>query len=500
MPAYSIRFAGRGNGELEIEISLERELLKRRHKTAALYNALKERIRSGTLPPGSKLPSTRALAEMCGISRGTVNTVYGMLHAEGYVTAVTGSGTYTAFAAPKEMRRADADAAAEEGRLSAWGRRLLSAAWTAPESPGEGADDGVISFTLGQTDLTRFDFESWNRLLFAEIRAFAAKAYDGRFAAQGHRPLREAIAAHLRRFRGIPAVAEDVLIVNGSQQAITLLIHLLVEPGEAVVVENPCYGGIPRAVHIAGGRTIPCDVDDQGIRVPDAKARLAFVTPSRQFPTGAVLSLERRLSLLKWAERCGAWIVEDDYDGEFRRKGRPVEPLKSLDKAGRVIHIGTFSRTMFAGIRLGYVVAPPPLREALRRAKALFEPHPVSILEQRALAEFMRSGLYERHLRRMNRIYKKRGELLAALVREQLADRFHVFDSDTGLHIYAIWRGSGEEYRRFAGRCAENGVRWTDAAVYHIGNSVPSACFGFPHLDESQIAEGVRRMAQAANV
>lgn len=243
---------------------------------------------------------------------------------------------------------------------------------------------------------------------------------------------------------------------------------------------------------------IPCAVDDQGIRVPDVKAKLAFVTPSRQFPTGAVLSLERRLHLLRWAERYNACIVEDDYDGEFRRKGRPVEPLKSLDKAGRVIHIGTFSRTMFADIRLGYVVAPPPLREALRRAKGLFEPHPVSILEQRALAEFMRSGLYERHLRRMNRLYKKRGELLAGLIREQLAAQFRVFDSDAGLHIYAIWRGSGEAYRRFAERCAENGVRWADAASYHIGGSVPCACFGFPHLDEAHIVEGVRRMVQAA--
>lgn len=473
---------------------------KHRYKTAALYHALKERILSGTLPPGTKLPSTRALAALYGISRGTASAVYSMLHAEGYVQTVTGGGTYTAFTAPPEKRDSPPGADLPERGLSAWGGRLLRGEWPMPDAPGPAPDEGgTIHFGLGQTDLAGFAFKEWNRLLFAQARGLAAWLHQDTRLVEGHRPLREAIAAHLRRIRGIPADADDVLIVNGSQQAIALLVHLLVDPGEAVIVENPCYAGIPHAVEIAGGKVIPREVDEQGIRVPDFPAKLAFVTPSRQFPTGAVLSLERRLELLRWAERCGAYIVEDDYDGEFRRKGRPLEPLKALDRAGRVIHIGTFSRTLFSAIRLGYVVAPPALREALRRAKRLFEPHPVSILEQRTLAEFMRSGLYERHLRRMNRIYKKRGELLTLLIREKLADKFRVVDADAGLHLYALWRGSDGAYRRFIRECAAHGVRWADATPYHLARPVPSACFGFPHLDESRIEEGVRRMVQVAS-
>ena len=287
-----------------------------------------------------------------------------------------------------------------------------------------------------------------------------------------------------------------MILVNGSAQAITLLAQLLIDPGEPVVIEDPCYRGTRQAVETFGGRLLPSPVDEQGILVDDWPARLLFVTPSRQFPTGAVLSLKRRQELLHWAARRNAVIVEDDYDSEFRHGGRPIEPLKALDTADRVVYIGTFSKTLFKNIRLGYAVVPNWLRDPFLKARHLYEPQQTSILQQRALADFMNGGHYERHLRRMKRIYSQKHKLCDRELRAQLGQAFDFVESDAGLHICGWWKGSDEDYIAFRRACLQHGVRFVEAAPYWIAGNKKGALFGFAHLTEDEIRTGIARMAE----
>jgi GntR family transcriptional regulator/MocR family aminotransferase len=238
-------------------------------------------------------------------------------------------------------------------------------------------------------------------------------------------------------------------------------------------------------------------VDHWGIQPADWEAKLLFVTPSRHFPTGVVLSLDRRQALLQWATRRASIIVEDDYDSEFRHHGRPIEPLKALDTQGRVVYIGTFSKTMYSDLRLGYAVVPPGLREAFLKAKQLFEPHPAALLEQRALAVFMNSGQFERHLRRMKRIYSRRYAFIYAEMSSKLDDFFEFVPSDAGLHLYAWWKGSFEEWRLYKNACEEAGVTWSNGDLAYMEREHrASACFGFSHLEESEIIEGITIMCK----
>ncbi|WP_409346201.1 PLP-dependent aminotransferase family protein [Paenibacillus sp. MBLB4367] len=500
-------------------------------KYLALFHAMKDAIATGKLQDRSKLPSTRELAAMYRLSRGTVNQVYEMLAAEGYVTAGVGSGTYVSF------NENDGGSAALNGvplQLSSWGRRvdehplrleenvmpearsdehLRLTGMTGPQSlqkAGGSAEAGAaekaeavyphgvtkISFGLGMPDRSYFPAAEWNRCLYAEARELLAEPRAEAFASLGHVPLREAIARYLRRERGIAAEAADIAVTSGSMQALALLAQLLVEPGDAVVVENPGFRGIHSAVGAAGGRLVPARVDGRGIEISRWDARLAFVTPSRQFPTGAVLSLERRRQLLQWAAERGAIVVEDDYDSEFRHNGRPLEPLKALDRDGRVVYIGTFTKTMVPNLRLGYAVLPPGLRGPFAKAKQLFEPHPTSLLEQRALAAFMNSGQYERHLRRMKRVYSRKYAQLEKLLTDRCGDRFEIVPTDAGLHLFSWWRRSAEEWWQYRATCQANGVELTDATVHYACDPRPCAVFGFSHLSEREIDEATMRMSR----
>ncbi|PYI52069.1 PLP-dependent aminotransferase family protein [Paenibacillus flagellatus] len=459
-------------------------------KYEALYHAIKDSIADGKLEYGAKLPSSRELGKLYALSRGIVSQVYDMLASEGYVESEVGRGTYVAY-------RRDRMPAADEGGgrecdLSAWGRRI------AAEPPHPSPEPKApIEFAIGYGDKSLFPTTAWNRALYAQVRRMGDVSDGDVFAAEGHEPLREAVGRHLRRVRGIRADASSVAIVNGSMQAIGLLTQLLVEPGAPVVVENPCYSGFLSAIAAAGGRPVAAETDEHGIVPSDWDAKLLFVTPSRQFPTGAVLGLERRQRLLAWAAERGAIVVEDDYDSEFRHRGRPIEPLKALDRDDRVVYVGTFTRTMMHHFRIGYAVLPARLREPFLRAKRLFEPHPASILEQRALAAFMNGGEYERHLRRLGRVYSRKFELLRGLLASELAGAFAPVPSDAGLHVFARWRGSAESYGAFRRDCFDAGVAWSDGSRYYAERPVASACFGFAHLSEADIAEGVRRMREA---
>ncbi|WP_308635586.1 MocR-like pyridoxine biosynthesis transcription factor PdxR [Paenibacillus silvisoli] len=489
--------------DMDFRIPYERFYSELGRKTDALFHALREAIVSGTLAGGTRLPSSRKLAELYGVSRGAVNQAYEMLIAEGYVRAAGGSGTFVAEAQVTEPSGGGRFAGAQV-QLSDWAQRLtasrnlFASLETYPVIALSGTDQ--ISFRVGQVDSSQFPVEEWKSALHAEVRDMLLADFpDIRSDVEGYLPLREAIAADLRRERGIRADASQICITNGSMHGIALLTMLLVRPEFPVVVENPGYSGIRRAITAAGGTILAAAVDDDGIVPQDWPSQLLVVTPTRQFPTGAVLSAKRRAELLQWAARRGAVILEDDYDSEMRWGGRPVEPLKALDRDGRVVYMGTFSKTMFVDLRIGYVVLPESLVEPFRLAKALLEPRPPAMVEQRALARFIASGSYSRHLRRKKRVTGRRLLAFREEVERRLARWFRFIPADAGFHMYAEWRGDAASYARLREACGKAGVNWSVGdALWTDEMPSCSALFGFEHLSESRIAEGARRIEAVA--
>jgi GntR family transcriptional regulator/MocR family aminotransferase len=463
-----------------------------------VYLWIRQGIMEHVLRPGEPLPSTRELAEENSISRTVVVQAYDQLMAEGFITGRRGSGTYVSEhlhpAVSPVLRRA------APLRLSNFGKAATSIARRGLSPIGE---PGLrvrspirYDFVYGQCSLDEFPMEAWRRILLRRTRSAPLRSFDYG-AAAGDAALREAIAGHLQRSRAIHCDVSQVVIVNGSQQALDLSIRLLMNAGDVVAVEDPQYHGMRQVLLAARLRVRPVPVDQDGIdlsRMPH-HARLALVTPTHQFPTGAVLPLERRLALLSWARRANAVIVEDDYDGEFRYDGEPVEPLQSLDRDGRVLYIGTFSRTMFPALRIGYIVAPQPLVSAFVAAKWLADRH-TAILEQETLAEFIASGAYERHLRRTRRANTTRRAALLEAIEQHLADRVTVSGSRSGTHI-VLWPRAKVSESAIIARAAAAGVGIYGIAGYYL-RPPPKAGFvlGYANLTVTQIREGISRLAE----
>jgi len=484
---------------LNFSIPLETQGRKYRFKYEALYHAIRTAILDGTLQEGARLPSSRDLASAYGMSRGSVAHAYDLLHAEGYVRSAVGSGTFVARVEPR--RAMPGRAAAADIPLSPWGQRVMKPALplegeAASASPPGPDPAGTISFKDAGPPAAGFPQAVWKSALAWAARERAVPAV-GAAEAAGDPELRAAIAAHLRRSRGIAAEAEQICLFQGSMQAIMLLTQLLLGEGEPAVLEDPCYHGITRAVAACGGVAIPAPVDGDGILPRDWDARVLYVTPGRQFPTGAVLSPARRQELLAWAAKRNAVIVEDDYDTEFRWRGRPLEPLKALDREDRVVYIGSFSKTMFASLRIGYAVLPRGLVGPAVRAKALYEPVSPARLEQRALACFMRRGDYERHLRRMRRIYSAKHELFRRTLAAVIPELFGLRMAEAGLLVYADWKRAPEEFAAFREAARRRGVTFRDGELYRLTPGPPAACFSLSHLDDAALVEGVYRMGQA---
>ncbi|MGF9700009.1 PLP-dependent aminotransferase family protein [Paenibacillus sp. MABNR03] len=460
-----------------------------RYKYTALYHALRDAIHAGTLVGGTRLPSTRELARQYDMSRGSVAQVYDMLLADGYVEAHRGRGTFVTGSFTTE-KQAEQEAVID---LSPWGERVSRLDTQKVAESVHDQNQDVIDFHVHRMPADHFPEAEWKSALAAVHRS----DWREQSGAAGDPELREAIASHLRWTRGIQADASQIVLFSGSMQGITLLAQLLIREGSSAILENPGYPGIAHAVNSCGGRIVPTNVDSQGIIPQDWEAQTLFVTPTRQFPTGAVLGLDRRQALLAWASKHNAVIIEDDYDSEFRWGGRPIEPLKVLDREQRVIYVGSFTQTMIASFRLGYAVLPPSLVQPLVAAKALYEPVPPALLEQRALAKFMSRGGYLRHLRRLTRLYGERHAFFVQEMQCQLPEAFTMQPGDAGLHIYATWNGCPDSYISFKTVALEEGVRFRDAVRYQLIPGHPAACFGFAHLEKEEITEGIRRLRLA---
>jgi GntR family transcriptional regulator/MocR family aminotransferase len=457
-----------------------------------VYGALRQAILTGTFVAGQRLPSTRDLAEQLGISRTVVVLAYDQLLAEGYVAGRAGSGTYVAGGlTPRPAANTPTPARI---RLSRFGTAAASIAPTIAST--RTAAKPRYDFAYGRSDVECFPFEVWRRMLSRCAREAPISALDYG-PAGGSEALREAICAHLRRSRGVVCEPAQVLIVSGSQQALDLIARVLIERGDRVLIEDPGYQGTREALRAAGARLHGASVDRDGIdpaTLPQS-ARLAFVTPSHQFPTGSILSLARRQALLDWARRKHAVIVEDDYDGEFRYEGQRLESLQGMDTEGRVIYVGTFSRTIFSALRIGYLIVPKTLQPAFSAAKWLCDRH-TSTLEQEVLAAFIEAGYYERHLRRVRRRNTSARNVLLAAIEKHLGERVEITGAGGGAHI-VVWPRSPVSEEEAIAAAAARGVGIYGIGQYYLQRpSRTGFLLGYSRMRESDIREGIRRLAR----
>ena len=458
-----------------------------------LYLRLREAILTGTFSSAEKLPSTRNLAEQLGISRTVVLSAYDQLVSEGFAVGRSGSGTYVSGDMGVTRRAVLGNRV--ELRLSRFGLSAASA-WSRVNIPLRRTRSLRYDFAYGLSDLEVFPFEMWRRTLLRCARKAPVRELDYG-PASGNVALREAICIHLRRSRAVNCDLSQVLVVNGSQQALDLIARVLIEPKQSVAIEEPSYQGTREILLAAGARLLPVPVDRDGLnpaKLPRA-ARVAFVTPSHQFPTGTILPLARRLGLLKWAKRNNAVVVEDDYDGEFRYEGQLIESLQGLDREGRVIYVGTFSRTVFSSLRIGYLIAPKGLVTAFTAAKWLCDRH-TPALEQQALAEFISSGMYERYLRRVRRRNAARRQALLGSISEFLGDRVEVTGDGAGAHV-VLWPKRRFVEEAVIAAAASRGVGVYGISPYFLKKPLRTGIMlGYSRMKETEIREGIRRLSQ----
>lgn len=457
-----------------------------------LYEALRKDILAGHLPPGQRLAPSRVLADELGVSRNTVLVAFDLLLAEGYLESRVGAGTYVSEDLPEHLLHAETPtiaAAPSEPDISFTRRAqqfLTLPTRLRPEAPRP--------FRTGQPALDLFPFDVWARLTQQQIRQLSAAAYTYGDPA-GYLPLREAIAAYLHTSRGIRCTAQQVIVVSGAQQGLNLMAQVLADEGDAAWLEDPAYLGTRAALLTAGLRPVPVPVDAEGIRVDAGKdkapdARLVCVTPSYQYPLGMTMSLARRLRLLAWAGEVGAWILEDDYDNEYRYAGRPLAALKALDTDGRVLYLGTFSKALFPALRLGYLVVPPPLVEAFARARYHAD-RQSPVLEQAVTAQFLAEGHFARHVRRMRVVYAARQKALVEAVARELKGKLTVHAADGGMHLIG-WLPDGVDDAAIVAEAEKAGIQLGALSLYYLDPPErPGVLMGYAAYAEEEIERAV---------
>lgn len=469
-----------------------------------IYRALRDQILKGVRPGGTPVPPSRILAAELACSRNVVTLAYDQLLAEGYLQSRRGSGT---FVAPglKRQRLAEADAPrrSRPKHLSAFSERLLAETDRQRIAWQRRAQLPPYDFWYGRPPLADFPHDTWCRLLGRAARQATLRRLDYGEPA-GAPELREAIAGYLQRARGVLCGADEVIVVNGFQQALDLTARVLLNSGDAVVVEEPHYRPARVAFQAVGAEIRGVRVDADGLSVadlPHENARLIYVTPSHQFPTGAVLPLPRRLDLLAWARRRDAYVLEDDYNGEYRYAGRAVETLRGLDEHERVLYAGTFSKAMFPALRIGYLVLPPPLVQPFVMAKTLADAGGPSVV-QLALAEFIAGGHFERHVRRARARNAARRQVMVEAIERHLGDRVEIVGANAGLHVMLRLRDIPmRKLRDLRHRAEEQGVGVYSAAPFYLDPPAGGALLlGYASLTEAEIREGIRRLGAVLEI
>jgi GntR family transcriptional regulator/MocR family aminotransferase len=441
-----------------------------------IYAQLCERIGSGALPAGTVLPSSRELATRLAVSRATVVSAYERLAAHGLIRSRGGIGT---FVTGEHTSAARKPASSPLRPRPIWAsERLRVPDLTAPAAE--------FDFGPGVPARSQFPFARWRALLNDQLRSRAEVNYGD---PAGSARLREALARHLVVSRGLRIAHEQLVITTGAQQAFDLAARVLVEPGDTVAVEDPGYLPAYRAFLAHGARVVGVSVDAEGLvvdRLP-AEARLVYVTPSHQFPLGMPMSESRRTALLAWAAQHDAAIVEDDYDSEYRFTGRPLTPLQAQDEEGRVLYVGSFSKTLLPALRVGFLGVPATLTDAARSAKFAAD-FGTGGQVQAALATFIEDGDLARYIRRTRRSYERRHHLLIALLRERFADVLEPIESSGGTHLAALLAAGQRDDTELAGRALAEGVRLTTTSRWGFERPGPNGfVFGYGAIPEDRI-------------
>lgn len=466
-----------------------------------LYQSIRSAIIERRLPPGSRLPSTRELAQQYDVARGTVTAAYAQLLAEGYVSAHVGSGTFVATGLM--LHRGPRDGLARltprrTVRLSQRAARTAASGFEHKAPSGSGR-----AFRSYEPALDLFPTELWARTVSRVLRR-APRGLYGHGDAIGYVPLRRAIAEHVGASRGVRCSADQVFVTAGAQHALSLIGRLLLDPGDTAWVEDPGYTAAHHAWRASEAELVHVPVDAEGLRVSVGRAtapraRLAYVTPANQFPLGTTMSAARRLELLDWAATSSAWIVEDDYDGEYRYAGRPAATLQGVDRLGSVIYVGTFTKMLFNAIRLGFIVLPDRLVDPFARSRSLEDRHPPT-LDQAALADFIVAGHFGRHVRRMRQVYADRMGLLKDASDRWLRGVLDVMRADAGMRTIG-WLNGGRSDRRAADAARARGLEVVPLSAFATRATVrPGLMLGFAGIPPQEIRRGVEVLARALTV
>ncbi len=462
-----------------------------------LADALRAEILAGRLRPGARLPATRDLATQTGLSRGTIVAAFEELAAEGYVAGTVGSGTYVNHVLPDTLLEVDARRRSAPESRRPPSLRLSAFARRAREFSGlEASVPRAFRTNLPALDL--FPVALWAQLVARRHRNASASLLRG-CGPLGYPPLQEALAEYLGASRGVRCAPEQIAVVSGTQEAIDLAGRIFLDPGDRVCMENPGYPGAALAFEAIGAKIQALPLDGEGMVVPGARqanARLVYLTPGHQFPTGIAMSLPRRLALLEWARTTGAAILEDDYDSEYRYSGRPLPALQGLDRHGLVSFTGSLSKVLFPSLRLGYLVVPASLVETVAAVRSLGARH-APLLEQAVLTDFIAEGHFGRHVRRMREIYAERSATLLAAARERLGGVLEISEVEAGLQT-AGWLAPGLSDEAAAEAALRRGVEVTPLSRYTRGAVArPGLQLGFASIEPKEIRRGVRQLALA---
>jgi GntR family transcriptional regulator/MocR family aminotransferase len=463
-----------------------------------LSDSIRKAILEGRLRPEKRLPASRALAKEWGISRNTVTIAFDQLLAEGYLNAISGSGTFVSRVLPESLLHTLSHEIKTEPTNTGHPTRKINSIKNILVSPNNLRNE-IRPFRHGIPAIDQFPFKTWIKVFNEVIGKLPAKFFSYGDPA-GYLPLREEVANYLRTARAVKCETEQVIIVSGSQQALDLTARILLKPGDKVLIEDPGYLGA-RAAFISQGITlVPVNIDSEGLSIDEFKtgnqqAKLVYVTPSHQYPLGSVMSISRRLLLLQWAKKNAVFILEDDYDSEFRYTGRPLPCLQGLDQNSQVIYTGSFSKVLFPGLRLGYLVVPPDLVEPFTAYCAVTD-RGCPVTEQAVLASFIEKGHFYRHIRRMRNLYCERQQVLIDEMKKELNTLIKIKPSDAGMHLIG-WLPENFKDQEVSDKMAQNGIITPAVSNYAIKSKLnPGLILGYTAYNEREISSAVKKMAE----
>jgi len=463
-----------------------------------VYNEVRSAILDGRLGRGMRLPSTRELARIYAVSRGTVVTAFEQLHAEGYLEGNVGAGTYVNTLLPEDFLQAKRDAGpVDEAKklppsLSQYAQRLGDAA--------DARSQPARAFRAAEPALDEFPITLWSQIASRRLRG-ATRALLADVDPRGYRPLREAISDYLGTARGVRCTTDQVIIVAGIQQGLDLTAHLLLDPGDPVWVEDPCFFLVTAMLKAFAAKIIPVPVDLNGLNVDEGqrrcdRAKLAYVTPAHQFPLGVTMTLDRRLALMEWARRTGGLIFEDDYESEYRYSGHPIPALQGLDQSDSVIFAGSFSKVLFPSLRLGYLVVPAGLIDKFAAARYIMDRHS-AVIDQAILCDFITEGHFGRHIRRMRELYASRLAVLRESVQRKLGELLTIPETEAGVNTVG-WLANGLNAEAVAQAAAECNVEVIPINRFALEEQTPEGLLlGFGAVDDRELLRGVEALTAA---